>query len=366
MAARFRRPLFVALAVLAALLVIRALLPYAVRHYLNARMDRMGDYHGHIDDIDIHLWRGAYSIDDLRIAKVSGKLPVPLLQAPHTEIALSWRALSHGVLRGKIDFRQPVVNFVDGRGEGDSQSGKGVDWRAKLRLLTPIRLDELTVHGGTVTFRSFVATPRVDLKMTEVEATASNLTNIDRRGGSRVARLRASARLLGDARLQTQASFDPLSHFGDFAYQLQVTGVDLTRANDLARAYAGLDFAGGHGDFTMELQARDGALEGYAKPLFKDLQIFSWQQDVQQQHKNPIKLAWEALAQGVTSLFKNHAKDQFATRVPIRGRIDDRELGAVQAILGVLRNAFVQAYTPKLEHLTPAPGDAASDAGTGG
>lgn len=361
MAFRYRRHLHVTLIVIAVLLIARALLPYAVRHYLNARMDQMGDYHGHIADIDIHLWRGAYSIDDLRIDKRTGKLPVPLLQAPRTDIALSWRALGHGVLRGRIDFTRPTVNFVDGRGEGDSQSGKGVDWRAKLRLLAPIRLDEVNVHGGTVTFQSFVASPRVDLKMTDVEATATNLTNINRRRGSRVAELRATARLLGDAHLRSQATFDPLSHFGDFAYQLQVSGVDLTRANDLARAYAGLDFAGGHGDFTMELQAHDGALEGYAKPLFKDLQIFSWKQDVEQEHKNPLRLAWEAVAQGVTSLFKNHAKDQFATRVPISGRIDQRQLGTFAGILGVLRNAFVQAYTPQLEHLTPAPDKAGAD-----
>lgn len=352
---RFRRHLGVLLVLLAVLLVVRAVLPYVVRHYLNARMDRMGDYHGQIADIDLHLWRGAYSIDRLRIVKRTGQPGVPLLDAPRTDISLSWRALSHGVLRGKIDFHEPTVNFVDGRGKGDSQTGKGVDWRAKLRMLTPIRLDEVNVHDGTVTFRNFVSRPRVDLKMTAVHATATNLTNIDRRQGSRVATLDATARLLGDARLQTRASFDPLSHFGNFSYQLQVRGVDLTKANDLARAYTGLDFAGGHGDFTMELEAKDGALNGYAKPLFKELKIFSWKQDVQQDDKNPLRLAWEAVAQGVTSLFKNHAKDQFATRVPISGRIDDKRLGTFQAITGVLHNAFVKAYTPQLEHLKPAP-----------
>lgn len=351
---RFRRHLGVLLIVLAVLLVVRAILPYAVKSYLNARMDHMGDYHAQISDIDLHLWRGAYSIQELRIVKQTGKLPAPLLDAPRTEIALSWRALSHGVLRGKIDFTRPTVNFIDGGGKDDSQTGKGVDWRAQLRLLAPIRLDEVNVHNGTVTFQNFVSDPRVDLKMTDVNATATNLTNIDRRRGSRVAQLQATAHLLGDADLKSSATFDPLSHFGDFSYDLQVSGIDLTKANDLARAYTGLDFAGGHGDFTMSLEAKDGELQGYAKPLFKDLQIFSWKQDVQQDKKNPFRLAWEAVAQGVTSLFKNHAKDQFATRVPISGRIDNKQLGTAEAIVGVLRNAFIKAYTPQLEHLKPA------------
>jgi hypothetical protein len=349
-----RRHLGWLLAVILLLVIARALLPYAVKHYLNARMDKMGDYHGQITDISLHLWRGGYSINGLRIIKTTGKLPVPLLDTPRADIELRWTALSHGVFRGKVSFTDPVVNFVEGHGEGDSQTGKGVDWRAELKLLAPVRMDEVNVSNGTVTFQSFVSNPRVDLKMTDVNGTVTNLTNIQRRSGNRVATLHATAKILGDAPFETDASFDPLSHFGDFSYQLQVTGIQLTRANALAQAYAGLDFAGGTGSFTMELEARNGQLDGYAKPIFHDLKLFSWKQDVVQDKKGPIKLAYEALAQGVVSLFENHANDQFATRVPISGRIDDKQLDTSQAILGVLRNAFIKAYTPQLQKLKPA------------
>jgi hypothetical protein len=352
---RYRRHLGWLLLVIVLLLAVRAALPYAVRHYLNTRMDRMGDYHGQIADIDIHLWRGAYTVDGLKIVKVSGKVPVPLLDAPRTDIELSWRALTHGLVRGKVAFYRPVLNFVDGNGSGDSQSGKGVDWRSKLKMLTPMRLDEVSVTNGTVTFNNFVSSPRVDLKMTDVNATAANLTNVERKGGSRVARLHATARILGQAPLETHVEFDPLAHLGDFRFALRVSNIDLTKANSLARAYAKLDLASGNGDFTMQLQADDGQLEGYAKPLFHHLQIFSWKQDVEEEHKNPFQLAWEATAQLVISIFKNHSKDQFATRIPISGRIDDRKLGTFQAIINVLHNAFVKAYTPQLEHLKPAP-----------
>ena len=352
---RYRRHLGWLLLIIVLLLVIRLLLPYGVRHYLNNRMDRMGDYHGQIADIDLHLWRGAYTVNGLQIIKVSGKVPVPLLAAPRTDINLSWRALTHGLLRGKLAFYRPVLNFVDGNGEDDTQSGKGVDWRSKLKLLTPMRLDQLSVTNGTITFHNFVSSPRVDLKMTDVNGTVSNLTNVERQSGSRVAYMHATAKVLGQAPLETHAEFDPIKDHGDFKIDLRVSHVDLTKANQLARAYTGLDLASGEGDFTMQLEASHGQLTGYAKPLFHHLQIFSWKQDVEQDHKNPFQLAWEATAQVVTSIFKNHGKDQFATRIPISGRIDDKHLGTVNAIVNVLRNAFVQAYTPQLEHLKPAP-----------
>jgi hypothetical protein len=357
MKVHYRRSLWGVAIVIVLLVVARIALPYVVLDYLNGRMARMGSYGGHIDDIDIHLWRGAYSIDRLVIQKTDGKVPVPLFSAARSDIELSWRALSKGHLRGKIDFFDPEVNFVDGSGEGDTQTGKGVDWRAQLRALAPIRLDEVNVHNGTVTFRNFVSRPKVDLKMTEVNATATNLTNVEREHGTRVADMHATAKVLGDAPLETSARFDPLERLGDFSYQLTVRKIQLVKANDLARAYSGLDFAGGNGDFVMELEARDGQLSGYAKPLFHDLKIFSWKQDVEQDKKNPLRIAYEAVAQGVTWMFKNHAEDQFATRVPISGRIDQKNVDTGQAILGVLRNAFIEAYKPNLENLTKRPTD---------
>ena len=231
-----RRQLGRLLVVTLMLLIARALLPYAVKHYLNARMDKIGDYHGQIADIDLHLWRGAYTINGLRIVKTTGKLPAPLLDTPRADIQLSWFALSHGVFRGKVSFTDPTINFVEGHGSGDSQTGKGVDWRAQLRLLAPMRLDEVNVSNGTLTFQSFVSNPRVDLTMTDVNGTVTNLTNIQRRHGNRVAELHATAKVLDDAPFETRASFDPLSHFGDFSYQLHATNIQLVKANDLARA----------------------------------------------------------------------------------------------------------------------------------
>jgi uncharacterized protein YhdP len=352
----FRRTLVVVVVILALLVVARLVLPHVVKDYLNRKMDRMGDYHGHIADIDIHLWRGAYTIDDLRIDKVDGKLPVPFFSAATTDIALSWRALTHGTIRGRVEFDHASLNFVDGEDKAAGQSGKGVDWRRELEMLLPIQLDEVRVRDSQVTFQNFVSHPKVDLKMTGVDATVVNLTNADRSQGRRVANLDATAKVLGEAPLMAKASFDPLApRLLDFVFTLKVSDIELKRLNDLARAYAKLDFAGGHGTFVMQLEARDGALEGYAKPLLHDVQIFSWKQDVEEEHKNPLRVAWEALAQGITAIFKNHAEDQFATRVPISGRIDNKDISAWAAIVGVLHNAFVQAYSPQLENLKPAP-----------
>lgn len=336
--------------VLGAILIgLRVALPYWVRDQINQQMATLGPYRGHVADVDLHLWRGAYSIDGMLIEKASGKVPVPLLKAPRIDLSVSWHQLLHGAVVAEVVFDRPELNLVDGRSESSSQSGRGVDWHAQLERLLPIQLNEVLVHDGTVAFRAFDTKPAVDLKATKVEATILNLTNVRGASGKRVAELDAHAMVLDDAPLETHASFDPFGTLDDFTFNLRVLKLKLKQLNPLLQAYARLDVASGEGEFLMELEATDGRLNGYAKPLFQDMKVLSWQQDVVEQHDNPLRLAWEALAGGTAWIFKNHGADQFATRIPISGNLKAPTTGKLDALLAILHNAFVEAFKPQFE-----------------
>lgn len=344
-----RISLLVLMALVLALAVLRLMLPAIVERTVNSRLERMGDYRGHVDDVDLALWRGAYTLHALRIDKVDGEVPVPLLEAPRTVISLSWRHLLRGAIVAEALFDQPTVHFVDGRQDADSQTGRGVDWRARLEALTPTRIDEVVIRDGRVVFHNFVSDPPVDIDMTGVDATVLNLTNVRNDEGERVAELTATATARGGARIESEARFDPIDRQGDFQFALRVLDIQLTEINDLAQAYANLDFESGNGELVMELEAVGGHLTGYAKPLFQDIQIFSWRNDIADARANPFRIAWEAVVEGVTTVFKNQPADQFGTRIDISGDIGDAELGTYSAIVGVLRNAFVNALQPYFE-----------------
>lgn len=346
------RPRTAVLAVLVIVLVLLALrlaLPTLIERSVNARLAAMANYSGHVADVDVALWRGAYVLRDLRIDKRDSNLPVPMLVAPRVDIALAWRHLFRGSIVALVEFEQPVLHFVDGRGRDDSLTGAGEDWRQRLEELVPIRIDEVLVRDGEVVFHNFVSDPPVDLRAAAINARLENLTNVRDEAGGRVADLQATALLFDSADLEAQARFDPIGRMETFSLALRVLSIDLTRINDLARAYANIDFESGNGEFVLELEAEDGSLSGYAKPLFQNLKIFSWRSDVVESEKNPFRIAWEAVVQGVTTLFRNQPADQFGTRIEISGRIDNPELGVFGAVIGVLRNAFVRALEPYFE-----------------
>ncbi|WP_085675751.1 MULTISPECIES: DUF748 domain-containing protein [unclassified Pseudomonas] len=354
MKARYRWPLIGLASLIVLLVALQLALPYLVRDYLNDKLAHMGEYRGQVADVDLAWWRGAYQINGLKIVKTTGKLPVPLLDAPLIDLSVSWHALIYDkAVVAKVTFRRPELNFVDGGSKQASQTGRGTDWRQQLEKLLPITLNEVQIENGTLTFRNFTSKPPVDLKATQLEANIRNLTNVRDEKGRRDASFDASALLLGDAKVESRATFDPFSDFDDFEFRLRATGIELRKLNDFSSAYGKFDFNAGHGDLVIEAQAEDGRLHGYIKPLLRDVDVFDWQQDVENKNKNLFRSIWEALVGASETVLKNQPKNQFATRVELSGSVHQQNISAFEAFLQILRNGFIQAFNARYEQPPP-------------
>ena len=63
------------LAIVLLLIAGRIAMPYVVEDFANDKLAALDSYRGHVGDIDIHLWRGAYSIDNIEIIKIGAARP---------------------------------------------------------------------------------------------------------------------------------------------------------------------------------------------------------------------------------------------------------------------------------------------------
>ncbi|WP_268800068.1 DUF748 domain-containing protein [Pseudomonas huanghezhanensis] len=353
---RYSWPLWTVLGIVVLLVAVHIALPYVVRNYLNDKLADMGEYRGQITDVELALWRGAYKINGLNIVKADSKVPVPFVNIPVIDLAVSWHALwyDHAVV-AEVAFIGPQLNFVDGGNKQASQTGQGTDWRAQLNKLLPITVNEVRVVDGKISFNNFTSTPKVKIEADKVNASLFNLTNVVDTAGNRDARFEGKALLLGNAPLESTATFDPFSNFEDFDFKLRATNIQLTQMNDFAAAYGKFDFKAGNGDIVIEAQANNGQLTGYVKPLLKDVDIFNWQQDVENQNKGFFRSVWEAVVGASETVLKNQSKNQFATRVDLSGSVHKQDISAFQAFLQILRNAFVQAFNTRYDSSKTAP-----------
>jgi hypothetical protein len=326
----------------------RALMPWAVRDYVNRTLDRNQLYSGRIGPVRIHLWRGAYSIQDVQISKTTGNIPVPLFSAKQVDFAVQWRNLLHGRIVGRVLLEEPQINFVDSSTSADSQTGAGGPWLEMISDLFPFKINSAIVQKGSIHFRTFQSQKPVDVYLSEVQGSIENLTNIRNETAPLISTVQATGLVMDQAKLDYKMTLDPFSYHPTFHMALRVLGLDVTRLNDLALAYGKFDFKRGWLDLVVETDAKEGQLNGYVKPLFRDLKVFSPAQDVRED--NVLQFFWQALVGAVTTVFKNHPRNQFGTLIPFSGEVSGTTSTDILATLGnVLRNAFVRAYLPRLE-----------------
>lgn len=333
--------------------IVRVILPSTITWYVNRTLDQSPLYDGKVDDVDLHLYRGAYTIKNVRIIKTTGSVPVPLFEAPEIQLAVSWNGLRHGKVVGDVEMIRPQVNFVDGPSAGgdsdDAGDQTGVEgpWLKMLRELFPFRINRVQLTDGSVHFRTYPpdAAP-VDVYLSELDATVDNLTNIQDETQPMITTVQATALAMGSARFEYQMKLDPFSYKPTFHMMARLLSLDVTKLNDLTRTYGSFDFAHGWFDLVIELDAREGFLRGYTKPLFRELEILTMD-DVEEDHF--LQVFWEALVGGAERLLRNQGRDQFGTLIPFTGQVDGPRPDVLETVGNVLRNGFIRAYLPKFQ-----------------
>jgi hypothetical protein len=328
--------------------VARAIMPWAVRDYVNRTLDRSPLYAGTIGPVRMHLWRGAYSIQDVRISKTSGNVPVPFFVAKRVEFALEWNGILHRKLVGRVLLDQPELNFVDAPGEGETQTGAEGPWLQIVRDLFPFRINSAMVRNGSIHFRTYTAETPVNVYLSQVEASIDNLGNILDETTPLISTVQARARVMDEAKFEYRMTLDPFSYRPTFHMAMRVLGLDVTKINDLAITYGKFNFKRGWFDLVIESEAKEGQLTGYAKPLFRNLRVFSLTKDLKED--NALQFFWQALVGTTTTVLKSQSRDQFGTLIPFRGDVSGATTVDILATIGnIFRNAFVRAYLPRLE-----------------
>ncbi len=341
MKALHRSKIFWALVVVAlALVVVRLMLPFWVRDYVNRRLSELKDFRGHVEDVDLALWRGAYQIRGIKIVKTSGDVPVPLFSAPLIDLSVEWSALFHGSFVGEVHLERPEINFVNGPSDADSQSGMHEPWTLKVKQLFPLKFNRFTASDGQIHYRDFHKTPKVDVVFDQVRLVATNLTNSEKLSKTLHAHVEMEARPLRSGDLRAKMDLDPYAAKPTFNLETELKDLPLVKLNDFAKAYAAITFEKGTLRLATELNAKNGDFDGYVEPVFEHMSIFNPKHD----SDNPIGFVWQAIVGGLTHLVRNHPTDRFGTRVPIHGSFDNPKPAILTTVLNVFRNAIIQVF----------------------
>lgn len=340
---RWRRWLFWAFAIV---LAMRVALPYVLLHVANKRLASLPAYRGRIVDLDLHLLRGAYQLEGFHLNKMDSTTAeeTPFIAADLIDLSVEWKALLHGALVAELDVDRAMLRFTKDKTEPGQVQQDTASLGDLLHDFMPLRIDRLNFTNSRLEYLDEGSTPPVDLAITDLFLTATNLTSVVQKNELLPARIVAYGGLYG-GRLRLSMGLDALARQACFDSDLTLEGMDLARINDFFVAYAGFDVNKGSLDVYSELVTRENAFKGYVKPIIKDLDVLG-REDRKDKLFQKVK---EALVAAAGSVLKNPKEQQVASKIPLEGRLDDPAVRSWDSIIMALRNAFIEALQPSID-----------------
>ncbi len=346
MMSRKRKIITGILIVIALLVAFRLALPSIVLHYANKTLSEMEGYRGHVDDIDIALIRGAYTLDSIYLNKYDSVLDkqTPFFAAKTVDLSIEWKALFKGEVVGELVFYDPMVRFTRDKVEPKDVRKDSTDFEELKDDFMPLRVNRVEIKNGSIRYVDDTSKPRVDIQLSDAQIVATNLRNSYDSAEVLPATITARAKIY-EGIMTLDAKLNPLAEDPTFDMNAELKSMNLVKVNDFFKAYASADVHKGTFGLYTEMAAKDGKFEGYVKPLIKDLDVLG----PEDRKDNVLRKLWEALVEGVGEVFENHPKDRVATKIPLRGSVKSLDTNVWFAIGEALRNAFIQALQPSID-----------------
>ena len=357
---RRHHPLRILAIILGTILVIAIGLGFAagplLKRYINAQLAKIPDYTGHVDGVSVSLLRGMYQLQDVKIIQRGHESEAPLVALNQIDVDLDYHEAVHGRVAAGIVIDGANLTIVTPKpSPAPAIQQKAERGQDVLGSLFPINISTLKVTDSKIHYLDPNRNPKLDFTLNISELTATGLTNERLKDGREYpAKLAAKATTTGNGAVTIALEFDPLASWPHFIFRVQLSHLNLPDFNDFLLAFSDADVSKGTLDLEVEMQANKGAYSGYAKPFFSDLDFKRPADAAKPMGKRIEKKVISAAAK----LLKNH-EGKVATTVPFQGNFDKGGVQVWRTIVGLLKNAFIQALREGFQgKLPPVPANA--------
>ena len=167
--------------ILLVLIIARIAAPYVLQQYVNYQLKHTQGVTGHVGDVDLFLYRGAYAIDDVEIYAVDAtSAPKPLLSIQTLDFSLAWSALLKGNLVTNMAFTRPKIVIYDKDPNASEQNKQVKDettWVGLANNLVLFSIDTLTIEQGKLTLVNSTNSGEKPTFISNINARIENITN---------------------------------------------------------------------------------------------------------------------------------------------------------------------------------------------
>ena len=206
------------------------------------------------------------------------------------------------------------------------------------RLL--LKVDALKLTHSQLGFVNEGVSPSYRLFMADMDLTLKNLSNQADQGASA---FQARGSFMGSGTTVVSGEFRSTATPADVSVRLKLDDARLVDLNGMLRTHADVDVAAGLFSVYTEMTVRNNRVEGYIKPLIKNLKIYDRQKDQGKPFGKRVKMH---VLQFFANLFKNHDSKAVATVVRISGSTHAPKTSEWEIIRKLIGNGLSRAILP--------------------
>ena len=205
-----------------------------------------------------------------------------------------------------------------------------------------LRIDHATLLNSEIGFVNEATTPHYRIFLSDANIGLDNISNQLIDG---TAYVKATGKFMGSGLTQVSGTFRPETDSPDFSLQVRMVKTNMQSLNDVLRAYGDFDVVQGAFSFFTELTVKNGAVDGYVKPLFKDVDVYDTEQD---RDKKLAQKIYEGVVGGAVTVLENRPRHEVATLAEVSGPPTNPRMSTWQVVAKLIQNAFFQAILPGL------------------
>jgi hypothetical protein len=206
-----------------------------------------------------------------------------------------------------------------------------------------LRIDQGNIENSEFGLVNKATDPPYRVFMTGTDIYLENWSN-QLTEGTAIVRLRGM--FMGTGATQVDGVFRPETKSPDFDLSIRIWKTQVKTMNNLLRAYGGVDMASGVFSVFAEIKVKNGEIDGYIKPLFKDVKAYDPAQD---SDKGLLKKIFEKMINAASEVLKNTPRGEVATKAELSGPVENPKASTWEMVVTLIQNAFFEAILPGFE-----------------
>jgi hypothetical protein len=208
---------------------------------------------------------------------------------------------------------------------------------------TLIRIDHGEIKNSEFAFVNEAAKPPYRVFLSNGALRFENISNHLSEG---IGIVILTGKFMGTGDTVISGTFRPETKSPDFDLNVRIARTQMRAMNELLRAYGSFDVTAGLFSLYSELRVKNSRVEGYIKPLFRDMKVYDARQD---KEKTLFHKLYEGLVGGVAKLLENQPREEVATKTEISGPLENPQTNTWQTVVNLVKNAFFKALLPGFE-----------------